>query len=46
MKTIIYSIHKFDKPYLEGLWYPIIVAGVCFVIGMLYINKKMTNIEE
>jgi MFS family permease len=36
----------FDKPYLEGLWYPIIVAGVCFVIGMLYINKKMTNIEE
>lgn len=36
----------YDKPYLEGLWYPIIVAGVCFVIGMLYINKKMNHIEE
>lgn len=36
----------YDKPYLEGLWYPIIVAGVCFVIGMLYINKKMNHVEE
>ncbi len=36
----------YDKPYLEGLWYPIIVAGVCFVIGVLYINKKMTNVED
>ncbi len=26
--------------YLDGLWYPIIVASVCFVIGMLYINSK------
>jgi MFS family permease len=30
----------YDKPFLEGLWYPIIVAGVCFVIGALYINNK------
>ncbi len=36
----------YDKPYLEGLWYPIIVAGVCFVIGMLYINNKMNHTEE
>jgi MHS family proline/betaine transporter-like MFS transporter len=28
------------KPYLEGLWYPIIVAGVCFVIGLLYLDNK------
>lgn len=28
------------KPYLEGLWYPILVAGVCFVIGLLYLNNK------
>ncbi len=28
----------FDKPFLEGLWYPIILAGICFVIGALYIN--------
>ena len=29
--------------YLAGLWYPIVIAGVCFVIGALYINKSMTN---
>lgn len=27
------------KPYLEGLWYPILVAGVCFIIGLLYITN-------
>jgi len=27
--------------YLEGLWYPIIISAVCFVIGALYINKNM-----
>lgn len=30
----------FDKPFLEGLWYPIILAAVCFVIGALYINSQ------
>ncbi len=29
--------------YLEGLWYPIIVASVCFVIGMIYIRNKNEN---
>lgn len=24
---------------LSGLWYPIIVAGLCFVIGVLYVNS-------
>jgi MFS family permease len=24
--------------YLQGLWYPIVIAGVCFVIGLLYVN--------
>jgi len=34
----------FDKPYLQGLWYPIIIASVSFVIGLLYLsNKKMTH---
>ncbi len=28
------------KPYLEGLWYPILVASACFVIGLLYLNEK------
>lgn len=30
----------YEKPFLEGLWYPIIIAGICFVIGALYINAK------
>ncbi len=29
--------------YLEGLWYPIIIASVCFVIGMVYIKNKDKN---
>jgi len=35
----------FDKPYLEGLWYPIIVSGVCFVIGVVYINGRRKRVE-
>lgn len=30
----------YKDAYLEGLWYPIIVASVCFVIGTLYINRR------
>ena len=26
-----------------GLWYPIIVAGVCFLIGMIYLDNKKKN---
>lgn len=26
--------------YLDGLWYPIIIAGISFVIGMIYIDNK------
>ena len=32
--------------YLEGLWYPIIIAAVCFVIGMLYISNKDKQMED
>lgn len=32
--------------YLEGLWYPIIIAGVCFVIGMIYIDKKNNTLHD
>ena len=27
--------------YLAGLWYPIIVSAVCFIIGAMYINKNI-----
>ena len=31
--------------YLEGLWYPIIIAGISFIIGMVYIKNK-NNVEH
>jgi MHS family proline/betaine transporter-like MFS transporter len=31
--------------YLSGLWYPICVAALCFVIGILYLPSK-TNLAE
>lgn len=36
----------YAQPYLEGLWYPIIVAAVCFIIGMVYIGTKNRKVEE
>uniref|UniRef100_Q3AQX6 Putative sugar transport protein n=1 Tax=Chlorobium chlorochromatii (strain CaD3) TaxID=340177 RepID=Q3AQX6_CHLCH len=30
---------------LAGLWYPIIIAGVSFVIGMLYISNNTNNMD-
>ena len=32
--------------YLAGLWYPIIISAVCFVIGTLYINKSIYTKEQ
>jgi hypothetical protein len=31
---------------LEGLWYPIGVAGVCLVIGLIYLKNKNNNIHD
>jgi len=31
--------------YLEGLWYPIVIASVSFVIGMVYLKTK-NNVEH
>ena len=36
----------YDKPFLEGLWYPIIVAAVCLVIGIFYINGEDNRTED
>jgi hypothetical protein len=36
----------YEKPFLEGLWYPIILAAVSFVIGVLYINGKDNRIDD
>lgn len=32
--------------YLQGLWYPIIVTAVCFIIGLVYIDKKPRDFKE
>lgn len=37
--TLLTTIYTGDK--LVGLWYPIIIATVCLVIGLLYINNKI-----
>jgi MFS family permease len=37
----------FTKDPLVGLWYPIGVAGLCFVIGALYLpNKKHNTVND
>jgi MFS family permease len=36
---LLTTIYKQDP--LVGLWYPICVAGVCLVIGILYVRKSM-----
>ena len=31
--------------YLEGLWYPIGITAVCFIIGAIYISNKDRNVN-
>jgi MFS family permease len=31
--------------YLQGLWYPVIIASVCFIIGLLYIDDSNTRMN-
>jgi MFS family permease len=40
------SALPYDKPYLEGLWYPIIVAAVCLVIGIVYLKSDDRNVHD
>jgi len=32
--------------YIQGLWYPVIIAGVCFIIGLIYIDGKDNRIDD
>ncbi|MCY7352858.1 MAG: MFS transporter [Cytophagaceae bacterium] len=34
------------QAYLEGLWYPILVAAVCFTIGLVYLSNQRTNTQH
>lgn len=35
-----------SKPYLEGLWYPIVIAGVCLIIGTIYLDGNDNRVED
>jgi MFS family permease len=37
--TLLTTIHTDDKLY--GLWYPILVGGVCLIIGAIYITNRV-----
>lgn len=32
--------------YLEGLWYPIVIASICFVIGMVYLKWENETLND
>ncbi|MBK9737811.1 MAG: MHS family MFS transporter [Saprospiraceae bacterium] len=32
--------------YLQGIWYPVIIAGICFLIGCFYINGSDNRIDD
>ncbi len=36
----------YSKPYLQGLYYPMIIASVSFIIGLVFINGKDKSIED
>ena len=43
--TLLTTIYTADK--LVGLYYPIIVAGSCFIIGLLYVSNKIdSNVND
>ena len=37
--TLLTTIYTSDK--LVGLWYPILIAALCLVIGVLYVTNKI-----
>jgi MFS family permease len=40
------TIMPYAKPHLEGLWYPIIIASICFVIGTVYLNANDNKVND
>jgi MHS family proline/betaine transporter-like MFS transporter len=49
--TMLYARSKTaadpDGDPFAGLWYPIIVAGICFIIGMITLkNRKVTDVSD
>jgi MFS family permease len=40
------SLNANSTPYLEGLWYPIGVALICFVIGLIYLKPAVKLVSN
>ncbi len=39
-------VNEHSQHYLEGLWYPIVIAGVCFVIGAIYLKETLNTDKQ
>ena len=37
------QLTPYAKPYLQGLYYPIIIASICLVIGVIFIKDRKPN---
>jgi hypothetical protein len=46
--SLVASATKLGMPqaYLSGLWYPIVIAGISLIIGVIYLNGKDTDIHD
>jgi MFS family permease len=40
------SLPAHQEWYLQGLWYPVIIAGICFVIGLVYIDGRDKRLDD
>lgn len=36
----------YPEPFLEGLWYPIIIAGISFVIGVVFLKETLNKAKD
>ena len=43
LPTMAFALVAYKGDIYFGLWYPIIIAAVCFVIGMLFIKETKDN---
>lgn len=46
--SLVASATKLGMPqaYLSGLWYPIVIAGISLIIGVIYLDGKDTDIHD
>jgi len=46
ISTYLTTHSNTTTPYLDGLWYPIIIASISLLIGLLYINPKKLQYHD